>query len=188
MIIGVNGRAGAGKDLTYQLIAELAEKLNPVGRMSVVRRAFADPLKVSAARTLGFQGGASECIDFCNQLKTDAVIQVNTSRGDLIMALSGRQYLQWYGTEAHRDVFADSFWVDATLPFGWNPATELVVVTDVRFQNEAERIHENGGVIWTIVRPDGDVIGESAHPSETALAPKWVHRYIVNDGTIDDLR
>ena len=187
MILGLNGRAGAGKDLTYKLLVELAERLTPIGRMSVVRRAFADPLKVSAARALGFQGEAQECIDFCNQLKTDAIIRVNTAAGEHVAYLSGREYLQYYGTEAHREVFADTFWVDATLPLGWNPTQELVVITDVRFPNEAERVIANGGVVWCINRP-GEGIAESAHASENGLDPKYVHRTIHNDGTIEDLR
>jgi hypothetical protein len=189
MILGLSGRAGAGKDLTYKLLVELADQLvSRGGRMSVVRRAFADPLKVSAARALGVKGDAQACLDFCNRIKGDGLIRVNSASGDHITYLTGREYLQFYGTEAHREVFDDSFWVDASLPKGWNPVSELVVVTDVRFPNEAERIHENGGVVWQINRPDGGKIAESAHSSEVGLHRRYIHRYIDNDGTVDDLR
>lgn len=189
MILGLSGRAGSGKDLTYKLLVDLADRAAPMGgRLSVVRRAFADPLKVSAARALGFIGSAPECIEFCNQLKTDAIVRVNTAVGEHIAYLSGREYLQYYGTEAHREVFGDTFWVDVTLPLGWNPITELVVVTDCRFPNEAERVKTNGGTVWNIVRPTGDVIAESDHSSESGLDSKYIDHTILNDGTIEDLR
>lgn len=190
MILGLTGRAGAGKDLTYQLLTEIGELSGAALKgFGVVRRAFADPLKVSAARALGFKGNAAACIDFCNALKGDAIIKVESMSGKPYYAvLSGREYLQWYGTEAHREVFSDSFWVDQTLPPLWNPKKEMVVVTDVRFPNEAARVIENGGVIWNIIRPTGDEIIESAHASESGLDPTLIHRCIINGGTVDELR
>jgi hypothetical protein len=188
VIIGLHGEAESGKDLTYKLLTEIGEMSGAALKgIGVVRRAFADPLKVSAAYALGFKGTAPECIEFCNRLKEGTLIRVeDTYNYNSLAALTGREYLQFFGTEAHRHVFGDSFWIDQTLPYGWNPTKEMVVVTDVRFDNEAERVLENDGVIWEIVRP-GHGIGK-AHVSESGINPKLVHRTIVNDGTIDELR
>lgn len=191
MIIGLNGHAESGKDLTYKLLVRIGEESGAALKgFGVVRRAFADPLKVSAARALGFKGNAQGCLDFCNELKTNCVIKVEdlSREGAYKTVLTGREYLQLYGTEAHREVFSDSFWVDQTLPLGWNPTKELVAITDVRFANEAERVLENKGAVWEIVRPGHGGIAEKGHSSETGLPRDLVHRTIINDGTIDELR
>lgn len=61
-----------------------------------------------------------------------------------------------------------------------------MVVTDVRFPNEADAIRDAGGVLIRLVRPSagqGD-----AHPSETAL-DDYVENYrLSNTGTLKVLR
>ena len=45
-----------------------------------------------------------------------------------------------------------------------------IVISDVRYRNEIEWVHDNGGEIWLIRRPNAPKIeyGEN-HPSETEL-------------------
>jgi hypothetical protein len=91
-----------------------------------------------------------------------------------------RRFLQVLGTEGVRDHLGDNAWVDALrrhidsdsdeaavlgeVPYG-------IVVTDVRFPNEAQAIRDWGGVIWRVVRvnPDGTPFDNGLgadHPSE----------------------
>lgn len=189
MIIGLHGRMGSGKDTFYELLKE-----EHTGE--VIRRAFADPLKISAARALGFVGGTEACIGYCNMLKERGTIKV-LQDNDEINEISGRQYLQWYGTEAHREVFGTNFWVDAALPeydgmghsedtiFRILPRRDLVVFTDVRFANEAERVRQWGGEVWEVVRFDDDADG---HASEQRLPRHLIDATIDNRGTLEDLR
>lgn len=61
----------------------------------------------------------------------------------------------------------------------------MLVVTDVRFPNEAEAIQREGGIVIRVLRPG---MGGDAHASETSvdlINPNFV---IINDGTFDTLR
>jgi hypothetical protein len=170
----------------------------PLRPYLVRRDAFADRLKISAARAFGFDGTEEECIAFCNIIKGEGwriLIQRDEDRDEghhPVELCTGREYLQRYGTEAHRDVFGQQFWVKAVLPDGYPSDTErdntLLVITDVRFPNEAERVRECGGQVWKIDRPV-ERIAESAHASETPLSDEsLIDRTIRNHGDLDALR
>lgn len=175
-IIGLTGRARAGKDTVARLLIDhLADR-------HVIREGFADALKLSAARALGFDGPLAQCIEFCDALKTGTVL-TTTPKGT--RTISGREFLQRYGTESHRDVFGSDFWIDAVLPAGRDDC-DVLVVSDVRFENEAERIRDRGGEVWRITRPS--LSTASSHPSEAGLPDHLVDLEIGNAGTLDDLR
>lgn len=185
MVIGLAGRMGSGKDTVCELMQELHGG-------EVLRRAFADPLKISAARALGFVGSEQAAVDYCNMLKEQGTIAVFQG-DDALTDITGRQFLQWYGTEAHRNVFGQDFWIDASLPlfrteadfFGTDPKEDIVVFTDVRFPNEAARIKEWGGEVWEVIRFNDEA---DEHLSEQKLPARLVNATIDNRGTYDDLR
>lgn len=207
VLIGLNGVARSGKDTGYSFIDEWARSQGGTAR----REAFADRLKVSAAASLGIAKDAA--LDFCNRLKGDgSYIQIRqlTAGGGpntLVHSLTGREFLQYYGTEAHREVFHSDFWVDALLPEldasraegtltrpRWqlnfvdeesNNIANICVVTDVRFENEARRIKSLGGVVWNI---DRDVPGAGNHASEQSLSPELIDVIIDNNGSLDDYK
>jgi hypothetical protein len=95
-----------------------------------------------------------------------------------------RQFLQRYGTESHRDVFGEDFWVDQTLPTdGYYPGRKIVV-TDVRFDNEYNRIKELNGVVVRVYR-EGIEPGIDPHPSENY---NFIADYnIFNNDGLDEL-
>lgn len=177
-IIGLTGHARAGKDTVAEFLLEMAE-----GR--AVRQGFADALKVSACRALGIAGSDPELIEFCNWLKTEGSVLVFDKLGQTKSRQTGRSFLQCYGTEAHREVFGDDFWLDAVLPEG-REDFDVLVIPDVRFENEARRIIDRGGEVWRIERPD--LSANDTHASELPLPPELVSATIVNDGTLDVLR
>lgn len=191
-IIGLTGRAGAGKDTAAAFALDwCAERGIPADRF-----AFADPLKVSAARALGFKGTTEQCVEFCNVLKQPGQVlhlhhpngselgpsRINTELG------TGRQFLQWYGTEAHRDVFGSNFWVEVTERKLAEAAGTLAVafLTDPRFDNEADMIHAHDGEVWRVVRPGQETVEE--HASEAGLPEEQIDQMILNDKALDDLR
>lgn len=108
-----------------------------------------------------------------------------------------RRLLQALGVAMRTHVGPD-VWVDAVMrqydalsvPHATLSGFETipkVVITDVRFPNEAQAIRERGGQVWRIVRPGfGPVNG---HESETAL-DCWGHFYgwLYNDGDLAALR
>ncbi len=185
MIIGFTGKKQAGKDTTAYFIKEyIGDKKN------VYIMSYADKLKQSAAASLGFFG--EDYVDFCDYLKSDGStvsFQFGASgEGDTI---TGRQYLQWFGTEGHREIFGEKFWVDALMDEISSKAQsyedDLFLITDIRYDNEAEEIANlNLGVVVKIVRPNNEI--EDTHASEQPINPKLVKYAITNDGSLDDLR
>jgi hypothetical protein len=190
MIIGLHGRARSGKDTVCQIMRE-------EHRGKVVRKAFADPLKLSACRVFHPHATLDQALAWADIIKDKAFLTLE--EGGSRTGLTGRKLLQNYGTEAHRDVFGDGFWVDVSLPsytgdrwtaqlehFGINPDVDFVVFTDVRFENEARRIKEWGGEVWEIRR--AEVENGDTHASEQRLPLELIDSTFYNNGTLDELR
>jgi hypothetical protein len=176
MILGLTGRMGSGKDTVYQRLAEIVAMPDLV----VERRAFADPLKDSVASLLMMDRNLEEEL---KRSVDDAVVVYRGRRP--IRTFTMREFLQRYGTEAHRDVFGQDFWLDATLPlyednpYYRSPGT-LLVITDCRFPNEAERVKECGGQVWEVVGPEGRMRADAEHASERALPAELRDGFIWN--------
>lgn len=82
--------------------------------------------------------------------------------------------LQWWGTELRRNNFGENYWVDKL--FASIPAnTDIALISDVRFLNEADGIKQRGGHCVNVqrLREDGSQYfstdRHSDHPSETML-------------------
>jgi hypothetical protein len=73
-----------------------------------------------------------------------------------------RRQLQVMGTEVGRMLFGENVWVDIVKQK--MEGLDLVVITDVRFANEADFIHEYGGLVWRVER--SGVKPVNAHASE----------------------
>ena len=167
MIIGLHGRAQAGKDTVYE------RALAIWGAGIVERRSFADKLYESAAAALGVTAKD------LSWWKTD--LGANVYVGGLHTVWNSetvREYLQRYGTEAHRDIFGEDFWVQQLDLTGHS--NRLVFVTDVRFDNEAAAIRRAGGKIIEVI---GDKAGAYQHRSEAGLTdpPDYVIYNTVRD-------
>lgn len=195
MLIGLHGKAKSGKDTVCSMIREDFEGAG----CRVVRDAFADRLKLSAYRCFKPDATVEEALAWANLLKNDEsfiIAEARSEGGSTLGAhITGRQFLQHYGTEAHRDVFVQDFWVDAVLPdwqdddFGRGDGltvNDILVITDVRFTNEAERILECGGVVWHVVRPEAEV-GDT-HASEQMLPSEYISYTIENLTSLEALR
>ena len=167
MILGLHGKMGSGKNEAAKRLALIAP---PVIEVSFARR-----LKESAAALLGCT------VDDLEAWKNDPEMYlcVCDHVGPMMdESQTVRSFLQRYGTEAHRDIFGQDFWLDAALPMRGthSPAplrsvdTEyaraLYVVTDVRFPNEAQRIRDLGGTVVRIIGPNEDT---GNHPSEQPI-------------------
>lgn len=99
--------------------------------------------------------------------------------------LSIRQLLQYWGTEICRTYLGENIWTVATIK---NADTHNLIISDVRFKNEADFIRKNNGVIVYIDRP-GCLVG--AHKSEQECFELYqngqVDYVIHNDGSLKDL-
>jgi Deoxynucleotide monophosphate kinase len=154
MIIGLTGLKGSGKDT---IAAHLIKSYG------FERRAFADKLKESAAALLKLDPSHFEVL----KNSPDILFAIGSFKQDgmfeMIVNQSTREFLQRYGTESHRDVFGQDFWVNQLLPMDGFYTDRNIVITDVRFVNEAERIHALKGYVVRVVRT---LFNDDAHTSE----------------------
>ncbi|WJN63390.1 deoxynucleoside monophosphate kinase [Streptomyces phage phiScoe55] len=100
-----------------------------------------------------------------------------------------RRLLQRAGTEAGRKVLGANIWVDSLMK-DFDRENEALVVTDVRFPNEADAIRKAGGVVVRINRPGvgpKEDPGGWVHESEVALDHYDFDVTVNNNGTIEEL-
>lgn len=192
ILLAFHGYKGSGKNTAAEVVHEWGR-----ARGLIVRdRGFADILKYSSIRALGIGvQSISDGVVIADSLKHTGDISIAIPEQSMLVNITGRQYLQNYGTEAHRDIFGSNFWVDQILPlepdwrFKWadneDDFPDIAVITDMRFENEAERVFQLGGDIWLIDRPGLETDG---HSSERLLPKRFVNLTIRNDRGIDEFR
>lgn len=186
MLLGLNGQIGAGKDAVYERAAILASSLDVP---APERIAFADKLKLAAARALGVD------VDLLESMKRDEKARVKLERfraetsdhpadpPNFMHSITVREYLQLFGTEVGREVFGDTFWVDQALAPDLDHTGRLIIVTDCRFPNEANRVRELGGLV---VRVTNGPLNTEGHASEQVLDPELIDFEIDNSIRGDD--
>lgn len=163
MIIGLTGKAGAGKSTAARILSS---------KMGFARRPFAYPIKAM----LGALGVPRDHLD------GNAAIKERPSL--LFDGRTLRHAMQTLGTEWGRAQFGDDFWVRMWL----RGLSELgdVVADDVRFPNEAAAIKRLGGTIIRIDRQGSGATVGGSHASENVDAVR--HDYILwNDFAEADL-
>ena len=178
-IIGLTGKARAGKDTVADILEDLVDG-------TVRREAFADRLKLIAALSLGItvhpdDVGTSGIRRWADQFKSAESVVVLDARNAVVAKTSGREFLQRLGTEGIREVLGETTLLDA-VPF--DPDVDLLILTDVRTVAEARRIREAGGDIWRVVRPGA---GAGDHKTERPIPDDLVDEVVNNSGTIAEL-
>ena len=168
MIIGLTGYAQSGKDTVAQIL---------VDKFGFTRVAFADPIRDFCYQVNPIVGWvAGEAIMLKNVVDRDGWDEAKKSD-------SVRRTLQNVGVAA-RDNFGDTFWI--VRAFEKVKDAENIVVTDVRFRNEADYIksYENSQ-IWRVRRPG--VTAVNSHVSESQMENYKVDQIFANNGTVDEL-
>lgn len=168
LLIGLTGYAGSGKDT----VREILEQQHGIDGL-----AFADPIRDML----------SALFDTCG-VGDEWMTQRDLKERDIpAIGASYRKMAQLLGTEWGRAIDPD-FWLKiagAKIAMYQKYDSQGVVISDVRFPNEAAWIKEQGGVIWHILRPGIDPV--RAHASE-ALIKDLPYDYVIdNRGSIEDL-
>jgi len=175
-VIGLTGPLGSGKDTVADLLTT---------HCGAHKMAFADNLRAEIVEAFCIEHiyltrretkehplsalALSRCLDtaFVGRM----IIQhqlFNDDQLDLDAPRSPRQIMQWWGTE-YRRAATPGYWVSkAAQHVRWRHQAmrdRLIVITDVRFEDEANLVHALGGQIWQVKRP-GCEVATGAHVSE----------------------
>ena len=172
-IVGFTGPAGVGKDAAAGML------IHELRAMSITAAgvAFATPIKDMAAALLRAAGASVSDIEACKRDRDARPLP----GVDITM----RRILQTLGTEWGRELVDEELWIKVLLSrVDRLPFADVVVVPDVRFENEARALKERGGMI---VRVERDVEPVEAHASETPLPEELVDVVVDNSGSLDDL-
>jgi hypothetical protein len=177
-IIGLTGPAGCGKDTVADLLRT---------HVRFQKVAFADQLRAEVCEAFGIEPlllthrptkeephkalALANCADhgLAGALLHCSVLDAEDGTHAEILAKprSPRQIMQWWGTEYRRSQ-ADGYWTGAVVArindaIKYNDLRH--VITDVRFENEAQAVRNMGGVVWQIKRPD--LKADTTHASES---------------------
>lgn len=172
-IIGITGKIGAGKDT---LANRLAEKTLERGDYQPIILSFATPLKNACCAFFGWP----------DIVYTDRVLK---EKIDPFWGISPRRAAQMLGTEGFRELFGGDVHIKAmektilSLP---ELDKKLILIPDVRFENEASFVRNKGGMIIH-VKPAKDTNTEQldvttrAHKSEEGIEERNGDTIIRND-------
>jgi hypothetical protein len=163
-LVGIAGKAHSGKDTFAQVF--ISGGYHRVG--------FADALK----QVVALIANEDPELYFDAQTKEEFTPALGMTR---------RAALQGVGQGIRNSLGPDT-WVMRVLNDWERKEHPALVITDVRYPNEAGAIRARGGVIVRISRPGAGLDGESAaHASEVPLPEGLVDIEIINDGTIGEL-
>jgi hypothetical protein len=175
VLIGFLAKKHSGKDT----VADYLVNENNFEKMSL-----ATPLKKAIGILFGFSDD-----QLYGNLKEDI---------DERWGTSPRIVMQYLGTEVFRHSvnkiipgINDDFWIRSLIVnynnlLKSNPKLN-VAVADVRFQNEVDGIHKNGGIIIKIVRP---CINNEKDQHDSEKSIDKIENYdelLVNDGSLEEL-
>lgn len=171
ILIGLCGAAGAGKDTVATRLRE---------RHGFWVMAFADPLYAAVSAITGMPVAALKDRDL-------------KERPIGWLGKSPRELLQLLGTEFGRNLIREDIWIRRAMEtvgaIGMSGEYSGCVITDVRFDNEAEAIRGFGGIVFEVTRPGWECLKTvtASHASERGISRQHILATIVNDGTIADL-
>lgn len=158
-VIGITGQARSGKDTVADLIRK---------RIGGARYSFAKPIYDMLA-AVGFDFKAAEW----DGLKDRQIAG---------LGISPRRMMQTLGTEWGRELVHPELWVRlAEIQLDY--ATKMII-SDVRFDNEADWVREHG-VLIRVVRPEVELVED--HVSEKGITPRDGDLLIENSGTLVQL-
>ena len=161
-LIGIAGRARSGKDTVANFI---------IAAIGGYRYSFADPIRAMLA-PLGLD-------------MSDPYWQARKEEPIPALGVSPRRMMQTLGTEWGRQLISPDLWLimahQRLLQNG--PG---MVISDVRFDNEAAWIRKHGGRIIHVIRPDIKAV--EAHASEDGIEMQDTDARLFNSGTLEELQ
>jgi len=164
MIIGLTGYAQSGKDSVANILVE---------QYGYTRFAFADKIRELLIETNPL---------IRDGFRVESVVSAYGWDQAKILFPEIRHLLQSLGVGA-RKLLGDDIWIYQVLK-DVHPK-DKIVISDVRFINEAECISARGGDMWRVKRPGVGAV--NAHVSESDLDGYKVDKILSNGGTLEEL-
>lgn len=183
MVLGLAGRARAGKDTCADVLSQAYQ---------FYRMAFADALRKEIIDAFGID---ADLFHDSTKDKKDTALAIGRCNDAEFMALavkmgvsvtdprSPREIMRWWGTEYRRRQ-NPTYWLERaaqTLDEAMRRGFRRVVITDVRFRNEADFVRYYDGLVWKINRAEASAVA-ATHQSEIELG------LIQADAVIDNNR
>ncbi|MFJ2527168.1 deoxynucleotide monophosphate kinase [Pseudomonas helmanticensis] len=168
LLLGLAGLARSGKDTAAQHL---------VNHHGFESYAFADPLRDGLMHILNL----SPC-DFEGDQKEQPLPWLGRSP---------RQLMQSLGTEWGRNSVHPELWLllaaqNLDLLARTHDHAKGFVVSDIRFENEADFIRKRGGIVIHLQRPKAKQV--NSHISESGVEVQAKDIVITNDGSINDFQ
>jgi hypothetical protein len=205
MIIGINGKIGAGKDTVGTIIQGLI--LTNKNQFFEIKK-FGGKLKQIASILTGIPVKKFEDQEFKTNLLdvqwgTVQDIPLNSippfADMQFNVMMTVREFLQKLGTEAMRDGLHKNVWVNALFADYKEYRRKVEdeeyvkeypnwIITDLRFPNELDSVEKRDGITIKVTRShEKNKNTAKLHPSETALDKAVFDYEILNDGTMEEL-
>lgn len=168
-LIGIAGKARSGKDTAAAYL---------VAQHGLIKYSFADPMKDGLKTMFGL---------------TDEHMNGSLKETEITwLGVSPRRLMQTLGTEWGREIIRPDLWV-MLAQRQWDrvkwPTEDTfhggMIVPDIRFEEEAEFIRRNGGLVIHLFRDELETV--EAHKSEAGVRFMDGDWLIENNGTIEDL-
>jgi hypothetical protein len=181
-LLGLAGHAGVGKDTVADLL---------VAHARFRKLAFADALRgeIATAFSLSLDDLSTPHLKNVERVGLRMRLAPRDFLAAVVLSLSAaapdhrtplsdawldqprspRQIMQWWGTE-YRRAQSPRYWTQQLingLAYYRREGETRFVVTDVRFDNEADSLRMAGGAIWQVIRPGYSGQAENAHVSAT---------------------
>jgi hypothetical protein len=167
MIIGLSGYAQSGKDTVAGML---------IGLHGYKNVAFANNIRKLLYEMDPYINDGNPVFRLQDLVDSRGWDEAKT------IAPETRRLLQDLGVGA-RELFGQDFWVEQVLK-NINPA-DRIVITDVRFQNEAEAIKKQSGQIWRVNRPGVGPVNN--HISETDM-DLWDWDAVITNNNDNDMQ
>jgi len=187
MIIGVCGLIGSGKGTVADILVE---------SHGFQKLSFADSLKDGVAAMFDWPRSMLE-----GDTPASREWREQSDRfwsEEIGYAVTPRYVLQKVGTECMRQGLFDGIWVSRTKQRIQKQSYLDFVIPDVRFPNEIDMIHSQGGIVVHVQRGElpewveeltaKGVEPRDVHPSEWAWMRSTLDMKILNNGSLDDLK
>lgn len=166
-VIGLTGKKFHGKDTAAKFIKEIDNE--------IVCLSFAGPLKKALCII-------HEIPEICfndPKLKEKTLPEWEKSP---------RQLAQWLGSDIYRKQFDTNIWLkNMEMRINKKHVGKDIIVTDVRFDNEAKLIHKLGGQVWKI-DASKRINNNDNHETEQGISSELLDLVIYNNGTEEELK